>query len=65
MLGRFWTYTVWAAWVFLAVLWIVLWYERLPLLGILQAILCVLFLLRYAWPELRGSRRENTARRAR
>ena len=53
MLSRLWTYTVWVCFLVLVPLWVMLWYSRHPVLGILQAVFVASFLLRHALPELR------------
>lgn len=52
-LDRTWTYVVWTAAIFLAPIWIALWYERHPLLGLSQAILIIVPLGRECLMELR------------
>lgn len=52
-LDRLWTYTVWAAFLFMAPLWILIWYERHPLLGFSQLVMIVYPLWRECVAELR------------
>lgn len=63
-MSKAWTYVVWAAFLFLAPLWVVLWYERHPILGILQAGLIIWFLGSHAVAELRRDTRRDTAQHA-
>lgn len=52
-LDRLWTYTVWLAFLFMAPIWILLWYERHPLLGFAQLVLIIYPLWRECVAELR------------
>lgn len=63
-LDRLWTYTVWAAFLFIAPIWVILWYERHPLLGLVQGLCIVWFLGRHAVRELRGRAGKNPTRDA-
>lgn len=65
MLSRLWTYTVWCAFLFLAVVFTGVWYERLPLLGIIFAALLIGTLGSQARAELRRETRHDPPRRTR
>lgn len=63
LLDRLWTYTVWAAYCFIVPIWLILWWERVPALAVLQAVLIVWFLASHARSELRrGTRRDASDR---
>ena len=57
--ARLWTYTVWAAYCFIVPIWLVLWWERVPALAVLQAALIVWFLWSNASSELRRETRRD------
>ncbi len=62
-LDRLWTYTVWGAFVVLAPLWIALWWQRHPALGLLQLGIIGYPLWRECRSELRRKRGNDPAER--
>lgn len=57
-----WTSIVWVAFLVLAPLWTILWFQRHPVLGIMQGAFIVTFLLHHALTELRRDRRHDPTR---
>lgn len=54
-----------AAWLFLVPIWITVWFERHPLLGLAQGLMIMAFLWRHGRAELRGETRDNPTRNTR
>jgi hypothetical protein len=58
-LDRLWTYTVWAAYLFLMPILTILWFQRMPALGFIFAACIVWFLGSHALGELRRETRRD------
>lgn len=58
-LDRLWTYTVWVAFLFMAPLWVALWWQRHPLLGVTQILIIGYPLFRECRAELRRKTPKN------